>query len=100
MSFEKIEEEELIELGAFFRVFGDSSRLKILFTLLEGDFCVNCIAETCGMTQSAVSQQLKLLRASRLVRSRKEGRSVIYSLADEHISKILALGREHYEELS
>jgi len=92
------EDDELVEIGSFFRVFGDPSRLKILFTLLEDDYCVNHIAEKCSMTQSAVSQQLKLLRASRLVRSRKEGRSVIYSLADEHIYRILALGREHYEE--
>lgn len=96
---DKYSDEELNDLSDFFKVFAEASRLKILFLLEEGECCVNCIAEQCGMSQSAVSQQLKILRASRLVRYRKDGRNINYRLSDDHISRILRLGREHYEEL-
>jgi len=91
-------DEEVSDIADFFKVFGDSTRLKILFLLSHGELPVNAIAEKLGMQQSTISQQLKLLRASRLVRHRKEGRSIHYRLNDDHIEKILAMGMEHYEE--
>ena len=92
-------EEAIVDIADFFKVFGDPTRLKILF-LLEGERGVSSISEELGMQQSTISQQLKLLRASRLVRFRKDGRSVLYRLDDEHIHDILALGKEHWEELA
>jgi DNA-binding transcriptional ArsR family regulator len=92
-------DEEVVDIAEFFKVFGDPTRLKILFLLEQGELGVNAITDTLGMQQSTISQQLKLLRARRLVRFRKEGRNVLYRLNDEHIHSILALGMEHYEEL-
>ncbi|MFA5570547.1 MAG: ArsR/SmtB family transcription factor [Sphaerochaetaceae bacterium] len=91
-------DEEVSDIADFFKVFGDSTRLKILFLLEGGELPVNAIAEKLQMQQSTISQQLKLLRVSRLVRHRKEGRSIYYRLNDDHIVKILAMGVEHYEE--
>jgi DNA-binding transcriptional ArsR family regulator len=93
------DEEAIVDIADFFKVFGDPTRLKILFLLEGGERGVSSISEALGMQQSTISQQLKLLRASRLVRFRKEGRAVLYRLDDEHIHDILALGKEHYEEL-
>lgn len=93
-------EEEVVDLAEFFKVFGDPTRLKILFVLQEGETDVTSLCEEVGLQQSTVSQQLKLLRARRLVKWRKEGRNVLYRLNDEHILRILALGCEHYEELN
>lgn len=92
-------EEELTDIADFFKVFGDPTRLKILFMLTEGEANVNTISATLNLSQSVVSQHLKLLRVSRLVSYRKDGKNVIYRLNDDHISKILNLGTEHYEEL-
>ena len=92
-------DEHIYEIATFFKVFGDSTRLKILFLLQKGELPVLSIAHTLNMQQSTISQQLKLLKASRLVHSRKEGRSIYYRLNDDHIERILALGVEHYEEL-
>jgi DNA-binding transcriptional ArsR family regulator len=92
-------DEEVVDIAEFFKVFGDPTRLKILFLLEQGELGVNAITDALGMQQSTISQQLKLLRARRLVRFRKEGRNVLYRLNDEHIHRILALGMEHYEEL-
>lgn len=92
-------DEEISDIADFFKVFGDSTRLKILFLLAHGELPVHAIAGMLGMQQSTISQQLKLLRSSRLVRQRKEGRSIHYSLNDDHITKILSLGVEHYEEI-
>lgn len=91
-------DEEVSDIADFYKVFGDSTRLKILFLLRHGEKPVNAISETLGMQQSTISQQLKLLRASRLVRYRKVGRHIFYSLNDDHIVKILDMGVEHYEE--
>jgi DNA-binding transcriptional ArsR family regulator len=91
-------DEEVSDIADFFKVFGDSTRLKILFLLERGELPVHAIADALGMQQSTISQQLKLLRASRLVRHRKEGRSIHYSLNDDHIARILSMGVEHYEE--
>lgn len=92
-------EEEIVDIADFFKVFGDPTRLKILFLLEMGERGVNAISEELGMQQSTISQQLKLLRARRLVRYKKDGRNVLYRLNDEHIHDILALGKEHYQEL-
>ncbi|NCB01988.1 MAG: ArsR family transcriptional regulator [Spirochaetia bacterium] len=92
-------EEHIQEIADFFKVFGDSTRLKILFLLQNGELSVLTIAHSLNMQQSTISQQLKLLKVSRLVHSRKEGRSIYYRLNDDHIERILALGVEHYEEL-
>ncbi|MCH3908157.1 MAG: metalloregulator ArsR/SmtB family transcription factor [Sphaerochaeta sp.] len=95
----QIAEEEVVDLAEFFKVFADPTRLKILFVLLEGESDVSSLCAELDMQQSTISQQLKLLRARRLVKWRKEGRNVLYRLNDEHIKRILDLGTEHYEEL-
>ncbi len=92
-------DEEIVDIADFFKVFGDPTRLKILLLLEQGERGVNAISEELGMQQSTISQQLKLLRARRLVRFRKDGRNVLYRLNDEHIHDILAMGIEHYQEL-
>ena len=91
-------EEEVTDIADFFKVVGDPTRLRILFLLDSGEANVNTISGNLGISQSVTSQHLKLLRVARLVRWRKDGKNVIYSLNDEHISRILALGTEHYEE--
>ncbi len=85
----------LSELSDFFKVFGDTTRIKILFALFESELCVCAIAELVGMEQSAVSHQLKKLKAARLVESRREGRTVIYFLADDHVRGLVSLGFAH-----
>ncbi|MCR5108608.1 MAG: metalloregulator ArsR/SmtB family transcription factor [Lachnospiraceae bacterium] len=92
------DEDELYDLAELFKVFGDSTRIRILFALLKTDICVCDLAETLNMTQSAVSHQLKILKQARLVKSRREGKQVIYFLADEHVRTIIDQGREHIEE--
>jgi len=92
-------DEHVNEIADFFKVFGDATRLKILFLLQSGELPVLTIAHSLNMQQSTISQQLKILKVSRLVHSRKEGRSIYYRLNDDHIERILALGVEHYEEL-
>ena len=92
------EEEELYDLAELFKVFGDSTRIRILFVLFEAEVCVCDLAETLHMTQSAISHQLRILKQSKLVKSRREGKSVFYSLADGHVRTIIAQGRVHIEE--
>ena len=92
------EEDELYDLAELFKVFGDSTRIRILFVLFESEVCVCDLAEALNMTQSAISHQLKILKQSKLVKSRREGKSVFYSLADGHVRTICAQGREHIEE--
>ena len=91
-------DELLCDLSDLFRLFGDTTRVKILFSLFESEMCVCAIAELLGMTQSAISHQLRILKQSKLVKSRREGKSVFYSLADGHVRTIIAQGREHIEE--
>jgi DNA-binding transcriptional ArsR family regulator len=91
-------DEEVSDIADFFKVFGDATRLKILFLLEKGELPVQAIADALGMQQSTISQQLKLLRTSRLVRHRKQGRSIFYRLNDDHIAAILSLGLEHHGE--
>lgn len=92
------DEEEISDLSDLFKVFGDSTRLKILFVLFESEVCVCDLAEILNMTQSAISHQLKVLKQSKLVTNRREGKSIFYSLADDHVRSIIAQGREHIEE--
>ena len=92
------EETELYDLAELFKVFGDSTRIRILFVLFEADVCVCDLAEVLHMTQSAISHQLRILKQSKLVKSRREGKSVFYSLADDLVRTIIAQGREHIEE--
>lgn len=92
------EEEELYDLAELFKVFGDSTRIRILFVLFEAEVCVCDLAQALQMTQSAISHQLKILKQSKLVKSRREGKSVFYSLADSHVRTIIAQGREHILE--
>ena len=92
------EETELYDLAVLFKVFGDSTRIRILFVLFEAEGCVCDLAKVLNMTQSAISHQLRILKANKLVNSRREGKSVFYSLADGHVRTIIAQGREHIEE--
>ena len=91
-------EEEIQDLAEFFKVFGDPTRIRILFLLKEGEFCVHDISTMLEMQQTAVSHQLKSLRQARLVRYRKDGKKVFYSLNDEHINEIIATGLNHINE--
>ena len=93
-------EDILFDLAELYKIFGDSSRVKILCALLSNEMAVNDIADVLQMTQSAVSHQLRILKANRLVKYRREGKSLIYMLADEHVSQILQLGVEHIKELN
>lgn len=91
-------EEELQDLAEFFKVFGDSTRLKILYVLLCSEMCVYDIAAVLGMTQSAISHQLRVLKQLDLVKHRREGKTIFYSLADAHIVTIISQGLDHIEE--
>lgn len=91
-------EEELFDLADFFKVFGDTTRIKILYVLSRSEMCVCDIASLLQMSQSAISHQLRVLKQMRLVKFRREGKTVFYSLADGHIETILAQGMEHIEE--
>ena len=92
------EEEALYDLSELFKVFGDSTRIRILFVLFEAEVCVCDLAAALGMTQSAVSHQLRILKQNKLVKSRREGKSIFYSLADGHVRTIIDQGLEHIEE--
>ena len=92
------DEDALIELAELFKIFGDSTRIKILFALLENELSVGELSDVLKMTQSAISHQLRILKANSLVKFRREGKSMIYSLSDAHVSKILNLGLEHIKE--
>lgn len=91
-------EETIRELSDFFKVFGDMTRIKILCVLFQAELCVCDLAEVVGMTQSAVSHQLRILKQMKLVKNRREGKTVFYSLADGHIQSILNQGMEHIIE--
>ena len=92
------EETELYDLAELFKVFGDSTRIRILYVLFEAEMCVCDIAPLLGMTQSAISHQLKALKNARLVKSRRDGKTVFYSLADDHVKTIIDQGLEHILE--
>ena len=92
------DDELLYELADIFKVFGDTTRIRILYALMESEMCVCGIAEALGLTQSAVSHQLRNLKQARLVKFRREGKAIFYSLDDDHVRSMIALGMEHVEE--
>ncbi|ERJ91689.1 ArsR/SmtB family transcription factor [Treponema lecithinolyticum] len=89
------DEETLYDLADLFKIFGDTTRIKILYTLRKQELCVNELAQSLAMTPSAVSHQLKILRQSKLVKNRREGKSLFYSLNDNHVVTIVDQGMEH-----
>ena len=89
------DEETLYDLADLFKIFGDTTRIKILYTLRKQELCVNELAQSLAMTPSAVSHQLKILRQSKLVKNRREGKSLFYSLNDNHVVTIADQGMEH-----
>lgn len=93
-----LDEDRLKELADFFKVFADTTRLRILSVLFQSEMCVCDLAEVLGMTQSAISYQLRILKQMKLVKNRREGKTVFYSLADGHIQTIMNQGMEHIME--
>ena len=91
-------DELLADLADLFKLFGDTTRMKILFSLFEADLCVCAISELLGMEQSAISHQLKKLKQANLVASRREGKTIIYRLGDDHVRNLVAVGFEHLVE--
>ena len=91
-------EEQLIDMAELFKVFGDSTRIKILCILFGGERYVQELADAIGASQSAVSHQLKILKQAKLVKSRRQGKLVGYSLADDHVKTILGMAKDHLEE--
>lgn len=94
-----LDDDKVIDLSELFKIFGDSTRVKIINILLEDELCVNDIAKKINATQSAVSHQLRILKSTKLVKYRKEANSIYYSLADDHVKKIFELGCEHINEI-
>lgn len=92
------DDEVLYDLAELFKVFGDSTRIKILYAMFEHELCVNDIAGLLNLSQSSVSHQLRILKTSKLVKFRREGKSMYYSLDDEHVRSIISMGMEHVEE--
>ena len=92
-------EDMIVDLSELFKVLGDPTRIKIIYALFESEMCVCDIATLLGMTQSAISHQLRVLKKSRLVKNRKEGKTVFYSLDDEHIHSIFECGLSHIKEI-
>lgn len=92
------DDEKLFDLAELFKVFSDSTRIRILVALMSGEMCVCDISDALGMNQSAVSHQLRLLRTQRLVKFRREGKSVFYALDDDHVITILSQGLTHLSE--
>ena len=92
------DEEKLYDLAEFFKIFGDTTRIKILYVLQQQEMCVLDIALLLNMTQSAISHQLRVLKSMQLVKFRREGKTILYSLSDSHIENILRQGMEHISE--
>ncbi len=92
------EEEKLYDLAELFKIFGDSTRIKILYALFEAELCVCDIAQLLKVSQTAVSHQLRVLKTNKLVKSRKDGKNVFYSLADDHVYSIINQGMDHINE--
>ena len=90
--------EQLYELAELFRIFGDTTRIRILYVLFESEVCVCDIARLLDMTVSAISHQLRILKSAGLVRFRRDGKTVYYTLADDHVKTVLAQGMEHVTE--
>ena len=98
LSDQQPDDEILYDLAELFKVFGDSTRIKILYSMFETELCVNDIAKLLNLSQSSVSHQLRILKTSKLVKFRREGKSIFYSLDDEHVRAIISMGMEHVEE--
>lgn len=92
------DEEYVYDLADFFKVLGDSTRMRILNLLIHGEVCVNHIAQTLDMTTSAVSHQLRALRSAKLIKSRRDGKNIYYSLDDLHVNLIIEMGMAHIKE--
>ena len=92
------DDDSLYDLSEVFRVFGDSTRIRILYALFESELCVCDLATLLGLTKSAVSHQLRILKDAKLVKFRREGKSIFYTLDDDHVRAILSLGMEHLSE--
>lgn len=92
------EEEKLYDLAELFKIFGDSTRIKILYALFEAELCVCDIAQLLNVSQTAVSHQLRVLKTNKLVKCRKEGKNVFYSLSDDHVCSIINQGMDHINE--
>ena len=92
------DENELYDLAELFKVFGDSTRIRIVFALFDEERCVTDIATSLQITQSAISHQLKILKQSKLIKSRRDGKQIYYALADDHVRSIIGQGLEHVEE--
>ena len=92
------DDEKLFDLAELFKVFGDSTRMKILFVLFEAEVCTCDLAAVLKMTPSAISHQLNALKRAKLVKSRRDGKAVFYSLADSHVRTIISQGMEHINE--
>lgn len=95
---EAYKDETIYGLAELFKIFGDPTRIRILYAMLDTERCVNDIAGLLQMSQSSVSHQLRILKTSKLVKSRREGKSIFYSLDDEHVRSILSMGMEHIME--
>ena len=95
---EMIDEDIIFDMAELFKVFGDSTRMKIISALLQDELCVGEIAEITNSTQSAISHQLRVLKQAKLVKFKKVGKTVYYSLDDDHVRTILSMGMEHIEE--
>lgn len=91
-------DEAVFDLAELFKIFGDPTRIRILYAMMDTELCVNDIAGRLQMSQSSVSHQLRILKTSKLVKSRREGKSIFYSLDDEHVRAILSMGMEHIME--
>ncbi len=94
-----LDEDKIIDLAELYKIFGDSTRIKIINILIDNELCVNQISEKTNVSQSAISHQLRILKSSKLVKYRKEGNSIFYSLADDHVEKIFKIGCEHVNEI-
>ncbi len=92
------QDEDLLDLADLFKLFSDGTRVKMLYALLESELCVCDLSEVLGMTQSAISHQLRTLRTGKMVKFRREGSTLFYSLADDHIFRILEQGMSHIQE--
>lgn len=91
--------DDLYDLAELYRIFGDSTRIRILYVLFEGEMCVCDIAEALNMTMSAISHQLRILKSARLVKFRRDGKTCYYCLADDHVKTIIGQGMEHIKEV-
>jgi len=94
-----LSDDLLFDIAEVFKIFGDSTRMKIIYALKLSELCVYDLAYITNSTQSAISHQLRILKQAKLVKSRKDGKVVFYSLKDEHVTKLFQIGREHVEEL-